>query len=201
MLLGQVLFQLADNRAPRSLSSRFRNDRFRKFAAMLHGASRTPSILDVGGTTQFWLRHRDKLPMNTSVTLLNSDFGELPDLPGISYVEGDARDIAMFADEQFDVCFSNSVIEHVGTLDDQLKMALEDRRVARGYFVQTANLYLPLEPHFLVLGWQFAPLSLRTRLLQRRDLGWMKRIEDPRLARAAVESIRLLTIREMRRLF
>ncbi len=49
-----------------------------------------------------------------------------------------------------------------------------------------------------VPGWQFAPLSLRAWLLQRRDWGWMKRIQNPVLAMEAVRSIRLLSAREMR---
>lgn len=103
----------------------------------------------------------------------------------------------MFKHFEFDFCFSNSVIEHVGTRDDQLRMAREVRRVGRGYFVQTPNRYFPLEPHFLVPGWQFAPVSVRTFLLQQKDLGWVRRVKDRSLARAVVESIRLLTLEEI----
>jgi hypothetical protein len=75
------------------------------------------------------------------------------------------------------------------------------RRVARGYFVQTPNAYFPVEPHFLIPGWQLAPVALRTWLLQRRDLGWMKRVEDRQEARAVVESIHLLNVNKLRQLF
>jgi hypothetical protein len=107
----------------------------------------------------------------------------------------------MFETNEFDMCFSNSLIEHLGTLAEQSLAAKEIRRVARGYFVQTPNVWFPIEPHFLVPGWQFAPLALRAYLLQRCDLGWIRRQKDPLLARAEVESVRLLSARELARLF
>jgi methyltransferase family protein len=191
---------MADNGDARSLSYRLRKERFRRFAAMLRNVAREPRILDVGGTPEFWVKHRSEIP-TAEITLVNLTFGERANMPGISCVTGDARHLEMFKDAEFDLCFSNSVIEHVGTFQDQWSMAHEIRRVAKGYFVQTPNARFPVEPHFQALGWQFAPVALRTRLLQRRDWGWMKRVQDPILARATVESIRLLSARELRCLF
>jgi hypothetical protein len=200
-VLEQLLFRLADNGDPASIASSFRKARVRKFGELLQGASGELRILDVGGTSAFWQRYRDELPTQVTVTVLNKSFQERPQAPWISYVYGDAREMHMFGDRDFDMCFSNSVIEHVGTSDDQSRMAQEIRRVARGYFVQTPNVCFPVEPHFLVPGWQLAPVSLRTWLLQRRDLGWMKRVEDRREARAVVESIHLLNVNKLRQLF
>ena len=188
-----MLFKLPDNTNRDSLASRF--------ADLLRNASHEVPILDVGGTPEFWLSHRDELPQNVSLTLLNLDLADKPQYSWVSYVTGDIRKMSMFAASEFDICFSNSVIEHLGTFADQELAALEIRRVARGYFVQTPNIWFPLEPHFLVPFWQFAPISLRAYLLQRRDLGWMKRQVDPLLARADVESVRLLSASELARLF
>jgi hypothetical protein len=201
MIFGRYVFKLANNHDPDSLSSRLRNRRFQLFTAMMSGIPGTIRILDVGGTAEFWARHLDTIKANVEVTLLNLHFARQPPLPRVAYVAGDARRMTMFSDAQFDLCLSNSVIEHFSTLRDQLNAANEIRRVARGYFVQTPNIYFPLEPHFLVLGWQFAPISLRTRLLQMRDWGWMKRVEDSAKARKAVESISLLNIRRLSGLF
>jgi Methyltransferase domain len=200
-MIAERVFSVADNRDPKSLASKLRAKRFRRFAELLSGAREPIRILDIGGTPGFWAMHRADLPAKVDITLLNQDFEERPAMDGVRYVVGDARNLDQFADYEFDMCFSNSVIEHVGDRDDQMRMALEVRRVARGYFVQTPNKYFPMEPHFLVPGWQFAPLALRAWLLQRRDWGWMKRVKDPDQAMEAVRSIRLLTARELRVLF
>jgi hypothetical protein len=182
------------------MASRFRADRFRMFGEMLRSVPGEVRVLDVGGTIGLWERHRSELPTKLHVTLINREFSERPRLSYVSYVVGDARDMGMFRDNQFDVSFSNSLIEHLEAAD-QISVANEIRRVSRGYFVQTPNRYFPMEPHFLVPGWQFLPIGLRASLLQKRDLGWMKQANEPALARQTVESIRLLNERELRGLF
>ena len=198
--LTGAVFQLANNGDVNSLASRLRASRFRLFSEMLQNLSGQANVLDVGGTIAMWQRYRRELPENLHVTLLNKAFDVRPVLPYASYVVGDAREMGMFPDRHFDVCFSNSLIEHLRA-DDQVSVANEIRRVSNGYFVQTPNRYFPIEPHFLVPGWQFLPTSLQAALLQRRDVGWMKRVQDPVRARAAVESIRLLSERELKKLF
>jgi hypothetical protein len=195
-----MLFRFADNGDERSAAYRFRRDRVRKFAELLAPVRGELRILDVGGSAEFWSAYRDELQRPAAITVLNRSFGEQPHLPWITYVSGDACDLHMFADQQFDMCFSNSVIEHIDA-DGQFRMAQEIRRVGRGYFVQTPNAHFPIEPHFLVPGWQFMPVALRARLLQLRDWGWMKRTPDPLRAREVVESILLLTANQLRRLF
>jgi len=159
-------------------------------------------ILDVGGTIQFW---ENCWPVDAwgeiSVTLLNlSNQQVVSELP-VNWAEGDARNLCQFGNGQFDWCFSNSVIEHVGTLADQLRMASEVRRVARGYFVQTPYRYFPIEPHHHFPGWAQLPIWLRTALHQRMDLGWIKAEPNYLSARIDVEGIRLLSLREFRLLF
>jgi hypothetical protein len=195
-----MLFRFADNSDERSAAYQFRRARVRKFAELLAPVNGELRILDVGGSAEFWLAYRNELHRQAAITVLNRSFGKQPRLPWITYVAGDARDLHMFANQQFDVCFSNSVIEHIDA-DGQFRMAQEIQRVARGYFVQTPNAYFPMEPHFLVPGWQFMPVALRARLLQLRDWGWMKRTPDPLLAREAVESILLLTAAQLQQLF
>ncbi len=158
-------------------------------------------ILDIGGTASFWKNNAPELSKKCRWTLLNMELEDVSGLPDATAVKGDARNLTMFGDQSFDICFSNSVIEHVGTLFDQLAMAREIRRVGRSYFVETPNRYFPLEPHFLFPGWPFLPLWLRAFLLNHFKVGWWPRRADPFLARAEVEQIRLLTHREMEYLF
>lgn len=201
MSLARFLHRLADNTCATSPASQYRRERFHKFAEMIDQRPAPVNILDLGGTAAFWEAHRDLLKVEVKVTLLNQVFETRSELPWITHVEGDGRWMTMFPDRAFDVCFSNSVIEHLGTLYDQIYMAREIRRVARGYFVQTPNKWFPLEPHFMFPFWQFLPAWLRARLLMRSDIGCVGQVQDYLLAKATVESIRLLTAREMRWLF
>ena len=192
---------IADNSREGSLAHRFRQRRFAFFNSLLGSLPRPLSILDVGGTPSFWDTMSFPDDREFALTILNS----APALPTTReftrQVVGDARSMAQFAADEFDVLFSNSVIEHVGDRRDQLAMAREIRRTGRRYFVQTPNRFFPLEPHFLVPGFQFLPLETRVALVRRWKLGHMDRLPDPEQARDAVESVRLLSTSEMRGLF
>jgi ubiquinone/menaquinone biosynthesis C-methylase UbiE len=113
---------------------------------------------------------------------------------------GDARRIDA-GDKTFDVVFSNSVIEHVGTYSDQMQMAQEVKRVGQRYFVQTPNKFFPIEPHFLFPFFQFFPIMVRVQLLRNFNLGWFQKIPDAVQAKREVENIRLLSKRDFMRLF
>ena len=80
-------------------------------------------------------------------------------------------------------------------------MAEEIRRVAKRYYVQTPNFWFLVDPHFLCPAFHFLPLSMRVALLRRMDIGWLSRTQDPIEARAQIESIRLLSAPDLRRLF
>ncbi len=196
-----MIFRQADNTDPHSWASRLRG---RRVELLMDLVSRFPSpvrVLDVGGTVGFWEGVGAERLRKIELTLLNLAHVETADIPNATSVAGDARDLSTFPDRTFHVCFSNSVIEHVGTLFDQISMAREVARVSNAYFVQTPNRYFPLEAHFHVPFWPFLPLSVRTWLHRRSSLGWIEKQRDPILARADVEQIRLLTRREMAHLF
>ena len=191
--------RLADHRVPGSLASRLRARRLKFFTALLARLPRPLTILDVGGTSEFW-RKMELNNDDVKVLILNVK-PEPSDDARFESLVGDARDLAAFPNASIDVVYSNSVIEHVGTFEDQRKMASEVRRVAKRYFVQTPNALFPIEPHFLVPGFQFLPVSLRAFLLTRFRLGWVPREPNSQRAREVVASVRLLTARQMRSLF
>src|ERR1039458_2421664 len=191
---------LADNRQPNSLASRLRRARLQQFIELLPSGKAT-HILDIGGTIDFWDANRKEVPDHVQLTIVNLEPQKVRSGLPIRCLTGDARHLSEFGDGHFDYCFSNSVIEHVGTLADQRAMAEEVRRVASGYFIQTPYRYFPLEPHFHVPLWAQMPLWLRTALLQKLNLGWTSAQPDYLTARSVVEQIRLLSIREMHLLF
>jgi len=195
------LFRMANNLDDSSLASRMRAERFRRFLALLEDYNHPARILDAGGSSSFWRKHWHRMPLGTSVVLLNTLHEDRTSFPGLTFVDGDVRHMDMFREREFDICYSNSLLEHVGTQADQQHAAEQIRRVSRGFFVQTPNLHFPIEPHFLTVGWQYAPVSLRTYLLRMRPWGWMKSADSLEEARAIVQSIRLLNEKQLRQMF
>ena len=194
-----MLKKMVDNRDQRSLAVQFRRRRFAFFQSLLSHLERPVRILDVGGTETYWKMMEVKAGDQVFITLLNLTQIDVS-FPNVASVAGDARAI-MAEDASFDVVFSNSVIEHVGTYQDQLQMSKEVCRVGKRYFVQTPNKYFPLEPHFLFPLFQFLPINIRVLLLQNFKLGWFSKTPDKVKAREIVEAIRLLDRREFLSLF
>jgi SAM-dependent methyltransferase len=76
------------------------------------------------------------------------------------YVQADATQRLPFADNEFDLAYSNSVIEHLPP-GAWPRFASELRRVARGWFVQTPAWEFPIEPHALLPFAHWLPMPLR----------------------------------------
>lgn len=166
---------------------------------LLATVPRPARLLDIGGTEAWWDTIGDGGQRDLTVVLLNPKAQQVSK-PGFEAVVGDGRSLA-FSDRSFDVVFSNSVIEHVGDLADQQRMASEVRRVGARYYVQTPNKWFPIEPHFVFPGFQFLPVAVRTEMLLRFNLGWFPKMSDRATARRAASSIRLMTEGELRQLF
>lgn len=189
----------ADVHNPDSLSNKMRSRRFEMFAKLIEPLPKPVRVLDVGGTVAFWKQRGWTERQDIHVTLLNLE-AEPTGLQNFESVAGDATSIA-FNDHAFDVAFSNSVIEHLFTLENQLRMAKEVRRVAAAHWVQTPNFWFPMEPHFHVPGWQWLPKPARVALIRRRQCGWRGPCPDPVEARKLVDEVRLMTRAELERAF
>ena len=191
---------LADSRRPGSVGDRFRQRRFVLFRELVGSLPGRVRILDVGGTTDFWERVGYAGHDRVEVVLVNLIEQEPPH-HNITAQVGNATDLSRFADDEFEVAVSNSVIEHLPTFELQARMAAEIRRVGRRAYVQTPNRYFPVEPHYMFPFFGILPMRVRAFLLGKMDLGWHPRQRDPAAALADVRSIRLLTGGELRRLF
>jgi len=66
--------------------------------------------------------------------------------PEIRYVRGDACALP-FEDGEFDIVYSNAVIEHVGDRERQRLLVSEAIRVGRRAFITTPNRRFPVEVH------------------------------------------------------
>ena len=90
--------------------------------------------------------------------------------PAVRAVRADGRDLP-FGDDEFDLGFSNAVVEHVaGGRDGQRRFVHELCRVARRVFVTTPNRWFPLEVHTLIPFVHWLPAHARTRLIPFDDV-------------------------------
>jgi Methyltransferase domain len=177
----------------------FRSRRMRMFEKTFALTPRT-RVLDVGGSSKIW----DFVTVRPRLTIVN--------LP--SAVDAERRDedhvaadgcLLPFRDGSFDVVFSNSVIEHVGSVVNQQRFAAEIARVGRYYWVQTPNRNAPFEMHVMLpfvhllpKRWQFTIIRTFTpwELLARPT-------EDQKehFYNHVVQDLRLLDDEELQSLF
>lgn len=188
---------------PNSKANKFRKKRFVLFLKIFDDIFSTQEkvdILDVGGWEIYWKNMGIEKYPNLRILLLNLNKQETF-LTNISSTVGDGCDMRQFSDKQFNIVFSNSVIEHVGNFERQKQFAGEVRRVGKNYFVQTPNYYFPIEPHFMLPFFHWLPESIRVFLLTHFNLGWYKKFNDKKEAEKLIDEIRLLKLKELRKLF
>jgi Methyltransferase domain len=173
---------------------RFRRRRMDCFFALLAPSPET-RVLDIGGTAQTWIHESDGRT-GFPVTLVNIRSDGQMDGGRFTLVAGDATNL-VFADNAFDIAFSNSVIEHVGTWEKQEAFAREARRVARKLWIQTPARSFPIEAHLLTPYIQYLPKGVQHRLAPWTPRGLMQ----PEVVHEIVDEVRLLTYGEVKRLF
>lgn len=105
-----------------------------------------------------------------------------------------------FCDRAFDIVFSNSVIKHLGTIDQQRLFADECRRVGIRYYIQTPNRNFPIEPHFLTPIIHYLPRHIQRKLLQYTPWALITKPSEQKIQQV-FEEIRLLDKKELQSLF
>lgn len=183
--------------------NRFRQRRFASFLDLADRATAGGSlrILDIGGTRSYWEALRPLWQgRDWTITIVNLDSETLDDGP-YRIRPGNACAMPEYGDNDFDVVHSNSVIEHVGTWAAMAAMAGEVRRIAPHYYVQTPNLWFPVEPHYRSLFFALYPQASRARMLMRRRRGFRGPYADFALAMADVETVNLIDATGMATLF
>ncbi len=159
-----------DSSNPRSLASRFRA---RRLQFLLRTLQPDPGslVLDVGSDGSSFLRN---WPYSGRVVSLDNQFRpENPRRSGLA-VLADLRALP-FKSRSIAV-IANSVLEHVGILEEQEKAAAEIRRVGQGYFVQIPYLYFPVDPHFFTVPFfQLLPERWQRRICRHIAVGFVPR--------------------------
>jgi hypothetical protein len=198
--MRSLLQAQADDGNHSSISHRLRARRFAAFARSVEALPKPVRILDIGGTEKYWEQRGWAGRDDIQITLLNLEAHETSHA-NLTSVAGDATDLSSYEDGSFDIAFSNSVIEHLFTFEQQQRMASEVRRVASRYWVQTPNFWFPIEPHYLVPAWHWLPERARVEILRRRGVGWAGRTPDREQALKVIRETRLMRRREMANLF
>jgi len=183
---------------PNYIGSIFRKKRFKFFEEKIANLKKPVSILDIGGTVRFWVdeNYHEK---DVEITIVNLRT-EVSPYSNIKVIIGDACDLSALADKSFDVVFSNSLIEHLYTKENQFRMAREAMRVGKYFFIQTPNRYFPIEPHFKFPLFQFLPEAAQVFLQTKTHLINGQRYNRD-YAENIVKEIKLLTGKEMKEFF
>jgi ubiquinone/menaquinone biosynthesis C-methylase UbiE len=158
-------------------------------------------IVDLGGAAGLW--EMLKYPAEITLVNISEQWLNVPKSSRAKYIAvlGDGRHTD-FPDGSFDLAFSNSVIEHVGSEQDAAAFASEMRRIGKAYYCQTPNKWFPIEPHYgtLFLHW-FPGLLDRYFILRYLTLWGLMHKPDRATARIVARDARLLTKRELRKHF
>lgn len=83
--------------------------------------------------------------------------------PKVNLVLGDGKSID-FPDNAFNIVFSNAVVEHVGTYENQCRFVSELCRVGRRVFLTTPNYWFPIDSHTLLPLVHYLPIGLRYKV-------------------------------------
>ncbi len=156
-------------------SLRSREQKLRLFFELMEPGPET-TVVDVGvtdapfggGSTDNFFEARYPWPEritavgNTGLDRFRTAF------PSVRAVRADGRALP-FADGEFDIGFSNAVVEHVdGGREGQRRFVHELARVAGRVFVTTPNRFFPIEVHTLLPFAHWLPPALRDRAVRAR---------------------------------
>lgn len=149
-------------------------------------------VLDLGGTPRFWhaapLRPRH-------VTILNL----LPEPADEDWIDSREGDATAGVEGEYDLVFSNSLIEHLPE-GDRLRFADVVAAAAPRHWIQTPNRHFPVEPHWLFPGAQYLSQGSRRWLAHNWPASNFVGQSEATIE-SEVRNIRLLTAPELAELF
>lgn len=199
-MLNKIYRKVADFEEETSFARKIRLERIKIFKDFIYDLPKPLTILDIGGTEVFWEIMGFTDDEYYKITLINL-YKVKTNYSNIKSIKGDGRYLDQFKDNEFDIVFSNSVIEHVGTFKEKKKMANEMQRVGKRYFLQAPSFYTPLEPHFFFPLFQFLPLKIKSLMIRNFNLGYFKKTPEKEKAKKIIESINLPKKTELKKIF
>jgi hypothetical protein len=177
----------------------FRPRRLRLFYRLFRPNTHT-RVLDLGGGAFFWDLAVSEGFVLPEITVVNLRPAGDQERTWLNWIVGDACSTD-FADNSFDIVFSNSLIEHLGNWEMQRKFALEVGRLAPRYFVQTPDKLCPIEPHFVTPFIHWLPKEIRRRLIRNWTVWGLMARPSSSYCHDICDEIALVSRREMQVLF
>ena len=159
--------------------------------------SRDARVLDVGVTMDTDFRESNFFeqfyPYKEQIVCVGAENGAHLEqqYPGIRFLQVVPGQPLPFRDGQFDLVFSNAVVEHAGGKERQRAFISEICRVGQRVFVATPNRWFPVEHHTGVPLLHYLPPGAYRQLLRGTPLRYW----------SYEEHLNLLTARSFRALF
>jgi methyltransferase family protein len=111
------------------------------------------TVLDVGVTSDDRFRESNYFeqlyPYPQKITCIGTEDGSHLELryPGLKYRQVRGGEPLPFREGEFDIVFSNAVLEHVGSRASQAAFVRELGRVGKAFFITTPDRLFPFEHH------------------------------------------------------
>jgi hypothetical protein len=143
---------------------------FAKFMANMKPSSKH-RVLDIGVTSDEKYQESNYFerlyPYKDRIVCVGTEDGSHLESKylGIKFVQINAGEALPFGDNEFDISFSNAVIEHVGRQENQRAFILEMLRVSRSFFLTTPNRWFPIELHTAIPLLHYLPSTIYRRVL------------------------------------
>ena len=168
-------------------------------------------VLDVGVTSDARQQESNFFeqlyPYPTQVTAVGTEDGShlAEQYRGLKYQSVEPGSSLPFSTNQFDIVFSNAVLEHTGCRASQAAFLKEVCRVGKRFFITTPNRWFPVEHHTGLPFLHFLPCAVYRAVLAKTSYGyWADEAHLNMLSRGAlrrmlpsgvkgrVETVRLL---------
>ena len=184
---------VAMNRLFRELHRKSREKRHRLFLALMRPSAKS-TILNVGATgrntglaeqLEHWYSPLERI--TGGGLFLQETLDYRASFPGVRPVVFDGCALP-FADQSFDIVYSNAVLEHLPDRNSVARFAGEIQRVGRSWFVSTPNRRYPVDPHYHLPFVQFLPQENQKRLVAQ-------------LGKVPYDHLNLLSSADLRELF
>ena len=172
-----VYYQHSSSKVPIAsrISYAVRKRIFDRFMEVMQPSSNT-RVLDIGVTSDSTYRESNFFeqfyPYRDQIVCVGTENGAHLEAkyPGLRFQQVNSGEPLPFGNHEFDIAFSNAVLEHVGNVQQQAAFIQEACRVAKRVYITTPNRWFPIEHHTSVPLLHYLPKSVYRAIIARTSL-------------------------------